>query len=81
LSLNDVKEFPLFDEIKRKYKEQSRVDSPLTTLCITWLREDRDRHRNVKTIDPATGLPHSKWDEMSENMKRNGDKYYNYWKQ
>jgi CCR4-NOT complex subunit CAF16 len=56
------------------------IDSPFTTLCLQWLREDRDKLRNIKQIDPATGLPHSKWDEMSENMKKNGDKYYNYWK-
>lgn len=80
LSMNDVKDFPEFDDIKKKHKDENRVDSPLTTLCLNWLREDRQRHRNVKTIDPATGLPHSKWDEISENMRKYGDKYYNYWK-
>jgi CCR4-NOT complex subunit CAF16 len=51
------------------------------TLCLGWLKEDRDRLRNKKQLDPATGLPHSKWDEMSENMKAYGDKFYNYWSQ
>lgn len=80
LSMNKVDNFPAFEEIKTKHKEEGRVDSPLTTLCIKWLREDRDRLRNIKNVDPVTGLPHSKWDEMSDNMKKNGDKYYNYWK-
>ncbi|KAL9541558.1 hypothetical protein MBANPS3_009062 [Mucor bainieri] len=80
LAVNDVSNFPEFEAIKEKHKREQRIDSPLTTLCLQWLREDRDRQRNIKSIDPATGLPHSKWDEMSDNMKKNGDKYYNYWK-
>lgn len=80
LAVNDVSNFPEFEAIKEKHKREQRIDSPLTTLCLQWLREDRERLRNVKSIDPATGLPHSKWDEMSDNMKKNGDKYYNYWK-
>ncbi|KAG2237448.1 P-loop containing nucleoside triphosphate hydrolase protein [Thamnidium elegans] len=80
LSMNEMKNFEEFEKIKIKHQQEKRLDSPLTTLCIQWLREDRDRLRNIKRIDPVTGLPHSKWDEMSENMKKNGDKYYNYWK-
>lgn len=80
LSVNNVKQFPEYDAIKRRHIEKMLVDSPLTTLCLQWLREDRDRLRNVKQVDPTTGLPHSKWDDMSENMRKYGDKYYNYWK-
>ncbi|KAI8087586.1 P-loop containing nucleoside triphosphate hydrolase protein [Gilbertella persicaria] len=80
LSLNDVNNFPEFEAIKQKHRERNLVDSPLMALCYSWLREDRQRLRNQKPIDPATGLPHSKWDEMSDNMKKYADKYYDYWK-
>ncbi|RCH85936.1 CCR4-NOT regulatory complex component [Rhizopus azygosporus] len=79
LSFDDVSNFPLLEKIKQEQKDSS--DSPLMTLCLGWLKEDRDRLRNKKQLDPATGLPHSKWDEMSENMKAYGDKFYNYWSQ
>lgn len=80
LSLHDVSNFPEYDAIKAHHIAKQRVDSPFTTLCLGWLRDDRERLRNRKRIDPATGLPHSKWDELSDNMKKYGDKYYNYWK-
>ena len=80
LSMNNVKDFAEFEEIKAQHRKENRVDSPLTTLCLKWLRDDRERLRNKKSIDPVTGLPHSKWDEISDNMKKFGDKYYNYWK-
>lgn len=81
LALHDMNTFSEFEDIKSKHRQDKRIDSPLTTLCLNWLREDRNRLRNKKQIDPATGLPHSKWDEKSDNMKKYGDKYYNYWKQ
>ncbi|KAI8972377.1 P-loop containing nucleoside triphosphate hydrolase protein [Pilobolus umbonatus] len=80
LSFHDIHHCAELDAIKEEHKSRSRLDSPLTTLCLQWLREDRDRQRNKKEINPETGLPYSRWEEMSENMKINGDKYYNYWK-
>jgi CCR4-NOT complex subunit CAF16 len=80
LSLNAVKDFPQLEQIKDQHRERMLSDSPFTTLCLHWLRDDRERLRNLKKIDPATGLPHSNWDDMSDNMKKYGDKYYNYWK-
>jgi CCR4-NOT complex subunit CAF16 len=81
LSLHSVADFPELEKIKQEHRKRESSDSPLTTVCLGWLREDRDRLRNKKPIDPTTGLPHTKWDDMSENMKANGDKYFNYWKQ
>ncbi|KAI7905903.1 P-loop containing nucleoside triphosphate hydrolase protein [Cokeromyces recurvatus] len=81
LSIHDVNNFPEFEEMRKRHKEKNLVDSPLTSLCLEWLRKDREKLRNIKAIDPETGLPHSKWDDMSKDMKNLGDKYYNYWKQ
>ncbi|KAG0744883.1 hypothetical protein G6F57_006049 [Rhizopus arrhizus] len=73
LSLHSVADFPELEKIKQEHRKRESSDSPLTTVCLGWLREDRDRLRNKKPIDPTTGLPHTKWDDMSENMKANGD--------
>ncbi|KAI9259074.1 P-loop containing nucleoside triphosphate hydrolase protein [Sporodiniella umbellata] len=81
LAMHDLKNFPELDEKKKEHRMRDSLDAPLTALCMDWLREDRNRLRNKKQIDPATGLPHSKWSDMSENMNQNGDKYFNYWKQ
>ncbi|KAI9475695.1 MAG: P-loop containing nucleoside triphosphate hydrolase protein [Benjaminiella poitrasii] len=81
LSIYDMNNFPEFEAMKKTHREKRLVDSPLTSLCLQWLRKDREKLRNIKSVDPLTGLPHSKWDEMSEDMKNLGDKYYNYWKQ
>ncbi|KAI9322565.1 P-loop containing nucleoside triphosphate hydrolase protein [Dichotomocladium elegans] len=82
LSKNDMSNFKELEEIKEYHSQHKLMDSPLMALCYKWLREDRDRSlaKINKPEEPATGLPHSKWDELSEDMKKNGDKYYNYWK-
>ncbi|KAI8981670.1 P-loop containing nucleoside triphosphate hydrolase protein [Mycotypha africana] len=83
LALHNVKDdvWPELDAIKAEHREKGLLDSPLTSLCLGWLREDRERLRNRKKLDPATGQPHTKWDDLSEDMKKNGDKFYNYWKE
>lgn len=75
-----------FEELE-KAKEVNRklqsLDSPLMELCYEWLRRDRERARlsdTTRPIDPETGLPHTKWDDLGADMKTYGDKYYNYWK-
>ncbi|KAI8344342.1 P-loop containing nucleoside triphosphate hydrolase protein [Chlamydoabsidia padenii] len=75
-ALND--QFEALERIKKNNQQRQSLDSPLMELCYEWLRKDRAR-RQDKKIDPATGLPHTKWDDLGANMKEFGDKYYNYW--
>ncbi|KAI8084939.1 P-loop containing nucleoside triphosphate hydrolase protein [Halteromyces radiatus] len=75
--------FVALERVKKDNQQRHSLDSPLMELCYEWLRQDRARIRmsgDKKPIDPETGLPHSKWDELGANMKDYGDKYYNYWK-
>ena len=76
------KTFTQLEVIKEKQRQSNRLDSPLTELCYKWLREDREVLRNAKPvpINPDTGLPYTKWDELSENMKQYQDRFYNYWR-
>ncbi|KAI8388192.1 P-loop containing nucleoside triphosphate hydrolase protein [Radiomyces spectabilis] len=81
VSMNDMQQFIELERVKETHFAQKQLDSPLMRLCYQWLRDDRDRLRNKRRkIDPATGQPHTKWDDLSEDMKQHGDKYYNYWK-
>ncbi|ORX53975.1 P-loop containing nucleoside triphosphate hydrolase protein [Hesseltinella vesiculosa] len=73
-------DFEELEQAKQDHVRDERLDSPFMEVCYKWLREDREKLRNRKPIDPETGLPHTKWDELSANMKKYGDKYYNYWK-
>ncbi|KAI7854248.1 P-loop containing nucleoside triphosphate hydrolase protein [Circinella umbellata] len=77
----DMKNFPEFEALKKYHQEHGLMDSPLMALCYNWLKEDKKRHDSkVKVpLEPDTGLPHSKWDELKDDMKQYGDKYYNYW--
>lgn len=56
---------------------RNSFDSPLLTLVEQWLREDfeKDRMTARRKLDRAP----SRWDELSENTRKYGDKYYNYW--
>ncbi|KAL0095788.1 P-loop containing nucleoside triphosphate hydrolase protein [Phycomyces blakesleeanus] len=80
LSLNQMNDFKELEEIKAYYREHQLLDSPLMGLCYRWLRQDKMVRKSELPIDPATGLPHTRWDDLSEEMKKYGDKYYNYWK-
>ncbi|KAI8060210.1 P-loop containing nucleoside triphosphate hydrolase protein [Gongronella butleri] len=73
--------FTQLEIIKEKQRQDNRLDSPLTELCYKWLRADRDvlRHTKPVPINPDTGLPFTRWDELKENMKQYQDRYYNYW--
>lgn len=85
LSLHFMASFPEFELLKQQYHEQNVFDSPLVALCLSWLRQDRDRERKKKRDDPEAPLKSTEkvatqWDELSENTEKFGDKYYNYWK-
>ncbi|KAI8142923.1 P-loop containing nucleoside triphosphate hydrolase protein [Fennellomyces sp. T-0311] len=80
LSKHDVNDFPEFDELKKRHKEEGVMDSPLMALCYKWLKEDMKRpvEEDKKNVEEETGLPHSRWDELKD-IKKYGDKYYDYW--
>lgn len=84
LSMNDMKNFPELQEIKKYHQEHDLQDSPLMALCYKWLREDREKHERQRRNEPTTttggGVPQTRWDVLSEDTDRYGDKYYNYWK-
>jgi CCR4-NOT complex subunit CAF16 len=81
LSLNHVNNYPEFDSFKERHIKEHRIDSPLMALCLSLLRQDKIREKarrasgQLPQIDPRTGQPHTKWDELSEDMKTYGDKY------
>ena len=77
----DVNNFPEFEALKKYHRENGLMDSPLMALCYNWLKEDKKRYHDKakEQLEPDTGLPHSKWDELKDDMKQYGDKYYNYW--
>jgi CCR4-NOT complex subunit CAF16 len=81
MSLNRTDNYPEFDAFKTRHKEENRIDSPLMALCLSLLRQDKKRQRATNAsgdksqIDSWTGQPHTKWDELSEDMKSYGDKY------
>ncbi|KAH8555784.1 P-loop containing nucleoside triphosphate hydrolase protein [Umbelopsis sp. PMI_123] len=86
ISIHHVDDYPEFDAFKQRHMNEKRIDSPLMALCLSLLRKDKEREKAKKAqgklpaIDPNTGLPHTKWDDLSEDMKTYGDKYFNYWK-
>ncbi|KAG0172800.1 CCR4-NOT regulatory complex component [Apophysomyces sp. BC1015] len=80
LAIHDMDKFEELEKIKEYHAKHRILDSPLMGLCYKWLRDDRQRQMNVKQIDPSTGQPHTKWDDLSEDMQSHGDKFFNYWK-
>ncbi|RUS35354.1 hypothetical protein BC938DRAFT_471637 [Jimgerdemannia flammicorona] len=85
VSLNSLHSFPELELFKQYNREHGIFDSPLVALCLSWLRQDRDRERKRKRGDleaplESTGKAITRWDELSEDMKKYGDRYYNYWK-
>ncbi|KAK9761910.1 CCR4-NOT regulatory complex component [Basidiobolus ranarum] len=75
--LVDYNHFPELDEVKNQ--PGVVLDSPLLRLVERWLREDskevKKKRRELRGLKE-----HTKWDELSENVDKFGDKYYNYWK-
>jgi CCR4-NOT complex subunit CAF16 len=61
-----------------KHEMVANLGSPLLSLVLNWLKEDyylrllKAGEKKVKRIN--------KWEEMSDNMKQNGDRFYDYWK-
>jgi CCR4-NOT complex subunit CAF16 len=64
--------FPALEEAKKV----SLYDSPLLRVVEKWLRDDfkqaKDRQRHINKSK-------TKYDDMAENGRVYGDKYYNYW--
>ncbi|KAF0492451.1 P-loop containing nucleoside triphosphate hydrolase protein [Gigaspora margarita] len=70
---------------------RKNMDSPLLSVIEQWLREDfrelrllQDEERKKAEQEQDKVLlgeevPRTKWDDLSENVKVHGDKYYNYW--
>ncbi|CAO3683824.1 unnamed protein product [Umbelopsis ramanniana] len=86
ISIHAVNDYPEFDAFKERHLDERRIDSPLMALCLSLLREDKARERAKKAqgklppVDPRTGQLHTRWDDLSDDMKTYGDKYFNYWK-
>ncbi|ORY94178.1 P-loop containing nucleoside triphosphate hydrolase protein [Syncephalastrum racemosum] len=80
LSVEEIKTCKELQDVRKYHRDNDIDDSPLMALCYKWLREDKARSKADNAIDPATGQPHTRWDDLSEDMKQHGDKYYNYWK-
>ncbi|KAI9139137.1 P-loop containing nucleoside triphosphate hydrolase protein [Paraphysoderma sedebokerense] len=55
-------------------KPKNSFDSPLLMVVERWLREDF----NLR-IEERRRIGRTKWDELSEDARKYGDKYYNYW--
>jgi hypothetical protein len=76
-----VNDYPEFDAFKERHLDERRIDSPLMALCLSLLREDKARERAKKAqgklppVDPRTGQLHTRWDDLSDDMKTYGDKY------
>ncbi|KAI9495144.1 P-loop containing nucleoside triphosphate hydrolase protein [Zychaea mexicana] len=81
LAKYDINDFPEYDAVKKYHREHGMMDSPLMALCYKWIKEDHRRggDQAKRQVEPETGLPHSKWDDLKGDMKQFGDKYYNYW--
>ncbi|KAI9294065.1 P-loop containing nucleoside triphosphate hydrolase protein [Neoconidiobolus thromboides FSU 785] len=61
------------------------ADSPLLKIVEKWLRLDfidRLQKGDIRAHGSGEGATtqHSIWDELSEDVDKYGDKYYNYWK-
>ncbi|ORX88534.1 P-loop containing nucleoside triphosphate hydrolase protein [Basidiobolus meristosporus CBS 931.73] len=77
VELVDYNSFPELEEIKSQ--PGIVLDSPLLRLVERWLRED-SKELKKKRRELRGYKEHTKWDELSENVDKFGDKYYNYWK-
>ncbi|ORX41753.1 P-loop containing nucleoside triphosphate hydrolase protein [Piromyces finnis] len=82
LAEKHIKEFYTIDEVMNfpevKNQKIHIFNSLLLTIVEKWLREDyqnelKRRNENTENKESLT-----KWDELA-NMKKYGDKYYNYW--
>jgi CCR4-NOT complex subunit CAF16 len=62
--------------MKELQAKSNGFDSPLLLLVEQWLRKDFVEARRRRDV-----MAHSetKWDKMSNDVKKYGDKFYNYW--
>lgn len=64
--------------VNAEFWQESNVpssDSKLLKIVEGWLRKDKQASRNVPQDSQKT-----RWEVLSENMAKYGDKYYNYWR-
>jgi CCR4-NOT complex subunit CAF16 len=83
LSLSDFRELiasPLAQQkgVNSEGATVSSLDSPLLIVVESWLREDR-KYRRQNQLGDGEVKGRTKWDELKDNMRENGDRYYNYW--
>ncbi|KAJ3020635.1 CCR4-NOT regulatory complex component [Thoreauomyces humboldtii] len=72
--VNSPEGFPELAEM-----EGRKDNSALLLVVEKWLRDDLARARKEAPAHPTEGRPMTRWDVLSENMRENGDKYFNYW--
>jgi CCR4-NOT complex subunit CAF16 len=66
-----------FDEFEKAKNERS-FDSPLLRVVEKWLRADFEAAR--KRLKQVAGTK-TKVEQMGDNDRAYGDKYYNYWRE
>ncbi|KAL1924705.1 uncharacterized protein VTP21DRAFT_4359 [Calcarisporiella thermophila] len=76
---HEITNFPEFDAFREYHQKHRIADSPLMAMCLTWLKQDRALLRREKLKNKDEHKP-TRWEELSEDMKTFGDRYYNYWK-
>ncbi|KAJ3096972.1 CCR4-NOT regulatory complex component [Phlyctochytrium planicorne] len=54
-------------------------NSPLLRVVEAWLREDYKIRKAKQLAKQGLEKPKTKWEQLSDNMKEFGDKYYNYY--
>ncbi|KAJ3113433.1 CCR4-NOT regulatory complex component [Phlyctochytrium bullatum] len=71
--------FPELEEARRRLDVKSVDNSPLLHVVEMWLREDYQIRKEKERKAYGTAKPKTRWEQLSENMKEYGDKYYNYY--
>ena len=78
-TFRNAENFPELDAVKHK----DRFDSCLLLVVEQWLREDLNESRRLRAVaaraeSKEEGGP-TLWDDLKDDMKTHGDKYYDYW--
>jgi len=84
LHLGRIIHFLNRDQLMKCYANfsESNVRSdrnPLLCLAESWLRTDYDERKRVNRKREIAMMEDNQWIHLSENQKKFGDKYYNYW--
>ncbi|KAI9223921.1 P-loop containing nucleoside triphosphate hydrolase protein [Blastocladiella britannica] len=59
-------------------KLPTSYDSPLLRIVEGWLRDDR-KYRELHNLGDGEKKERTKWDDLKDDMRKNGDRYYDYW--